>query len=191
MNPFEELLAKLARAEVRFILVGGAAVSMQGYSRNTQDVDILAEASEENARRLIEALATWGEGAARELNVEELAVPQTGALRIFEDFPLDVFTSMRARALGRDLTYQDLVVDALTCESTNGTTVLVASIPRLLDLKAATGRAKDQIDADVLTEILRGTRAKKAADLTTLELGSTTEDNSDQGDWPPSQNEKL
>ena len=190
MNPFEELLAKLVRAEVRFILVGGAAVSMQGYVRNTQDLDILAEASEENARRLIEALATWGEGAARGLDIDELAVPQAGALRIVENFPLDVFTSMRARALGRNLTYEDLAADALACESADGSTVLVASIPRLLDLKAATGRPKDQIDTDVLTEILRGAREKKPADLTALELGPTADGSSDQGDWLASQDEK-
>ena len=65
MNPFEELLEKLARAEVRFVLVGGAAVLMQGHARNTQDLDILVEASEENARRLIKALASWGGGLER------------------------------------------------------------------------------------------------------------------------------
>ena len=184
MNPFEEFLEKLARAEVRFVLVGGAAVLMQGYARNTQGLDILVEASSENARRLIEALTTWGEGAGAGLNIEELAEPQTGALRIIEDFPLDVFTLMRARVLGRDLAYGDLAADALAYELADGSTILVASIARLLDLKAGTGRPKDQIDADALTEISRGMREKKPADLTALELGPTTDVSSEQGDWP-------
>ena len=190
MNPFEKLLEKLVRAEVRFVLVGGAAVLMQGYARNTQDLDILAEASEENARRLLNALATWGEGAARGLNTEELATPQAGALRIVEDFPLDVFTLMRARTLERDFSYIDLVADALPYELAEGLTVLVASIPRLLDLKAATGRPKDQIDIDVLTEIARGLREKMPVDLTGSELDPTTENSSDQGNWPSSQDKK-
>ena len=184
MSPFEELLAKLARAEVRFVVVGGGAVLMQGHARSTQDLDILIEASEENARRLIGALTTWGEGAGAELSVEELSTPQTGAVRVIEDFPVDVFTSMRARTLRRDLTYEHLAVDALTHTLPNGSKVLYASIPRLLDLKAGTGRSKDQIDSQNLVEIDRGLRQKTPADLTPSELGPTTDSSSDQGDWP-------
>ncbi len=130
MNPFEELLAKLTRAEVRFVLVGGVAVLMQGYARNTQDLDVLIEASAENARRLVGALTTWGKGAGAELDIEELSNPEMGAVRIIEDFPLDVFTLMRARALERDLVYEDLAADALAYELPDGTRVLFASIPR-------------------------------------------------------------
>ncbi len=58
MYPFGELLAKLARAEVRYVLVGGGAVLLHGHARVTADLDILVEASEENAERLLRALAT-------------------------------------------------------------------------------------------------------------------------------------
>ena len=190
MNPFVELLERLAHAEVRFILVGGWAVLLQGHSRTTQDVDILIEASEENARRLIGVLAAWGEGAGAELHLEELTAPQTGALRVIEDFPLDVFTLMRARGIGRDLAYEDLTADALVSRLPDGSTVLVASIPRLLELKAGTGRFKDRVDADALEEILRGSRQRSSVDLTALEVGPTAGENSDQGDWalPPKEN---
>ena len=184
MNPFEELLEKLARAEVRFVLVGGGAVLMQGFARNTQDLDILIEASEENALRLIGALETWGAGAGAELSVEELATPQMGALRIIEEFSLDVFTLMRARVAGRDLSYEDVAADALTYELADGSTILFASIPKLLDLKAGTGRPKDQIDADTLTKIWRGLREREPANLTPPELGPKTDESSLQDDWP-------
>ena len=75
MSRFGELLAKLAHAEVRYVLVGGGAVLLHGHVRVTNGLDILVEASEENARRLLGALATWGEGAGAELGVEELATP--------------------------------------------------------------------------------------------------------------------
>ena len=42
MEPsFEKLLVTLARAEVRFIVVGGLAVSLNGYVRLTEDVDFV------------------------------------------------------------------------------------------------------------------------------------------------------
>ena len=36
---FEKLLALLAESGVRFIVVGGVAVAIQGYVRLTEDVD--------------------------------------------------------------------------------------------------------------------------------------------------------
>lgn len=43
MEPsFEKLLVLLAERGVRFILVGGVAVTLQGYVRLTEDVPLLA-----------------------------------------------------------------------------------------------------------------------------------------------------
>lgn len=43
MEPsFEKLLAALADGEIRFLLVGGLAVALNGYVRLTEDVDIFA-----------------------------------------------------------------------------------------------------------------------------------------------------
>ena len=183
MSRFGELLEKLARADVRYVLVGGGAVLLHGHSRVTADLDILIEAAEENARRLLAALATWGEGAGAELSVEELAVPQMGALRVIEGFALDVFTLMRARALRRDIAYADVMRDAHHRVLSNGVTVTYASIDRLLDLKANTGRPKDASDTAILAEIARGQRLRQSVDLATLESAAAAE-SSDQGEWP-------
>lgn len=53
-------------AGVRHLVVGGVAVCLHGYPRAPQDLDIVAEATPENARRLIGALSQWGEGYTRE-----------------------------------------------------------------------------------------------------------------------------
>ena len=53
-TPYEKLLAKLARAEVKFIIVGGVAVALNGFVRTTEDVDILIEASADNVGRLLD-----------------------------------------------------------------------------------------------------------------------------------------
>ena len=44
-TPYEKLLAKLARADVKFIIVRGVAVALNGFVRTTEDIDILVEAS--------------------------------------------------------------------------------------------------------------------------------------------------
>ena len=68
---FEKLLVELARSGVDFAVVGGVAVSMNGFVRATDDVDILAHYSPENLRKLLDCLKHWGEGWARELKVED------------------------------------------------------------------------------------------------------------------------
>lgn len=184
MSRFGELLEKLAHAEVRYLLVGGGAVLLHGHSRTTADLDILVEASQDNARRLLRALAGWGEGAGAELEVEELSIPQLGALRVIEGFTLDIFTLMRARALDANLAFDDLIGDAKRRILSNGVEVCFASIPRLLDLKAKTGRPKDLSDTAVLTEIALGHRPPQSVDLAATGADAGTAASGDQGDWP-------
>ena len=97
-TPYEKLLAKLARADVKFIIVGGVAVALNGFVRATEDVDILIDSSAENVARLLDNLRNFGEGHARELSPADFS-HREGAIRIIEDFPLDVFTVMAARAM--------------------------------------------------------------------------------------------
>ena len=59
---FGNLLVELARAGVDYAAVGGVAVSLNGFVRATDDVDILAHNSPENLRKLLDCLTCWGEG---------------------------------------------------------------------------------------------------------------------------------
>ena len=108
-----------------------------------------------------------------------------GALRVVEDFSLDVFTVMRARRQGREVVYADLAADAASTVLSDGVKVAYASIARLVELKTGTGRAKDALDVEVLTEIARGQRAREAVDLGALESGGTDMSGElGQGEWP-------
>ena len=146
-SQFEGLLVGLARAGVEFAVVGGLAVILNGYARLTQDVDILVEDSPANIRRLLAHLGTWGEGWARELRPEEFA-PQEGAIRISEDFDLDVFTRMRGHSLA------DFAPRLRTFE-TQGVHIRYLSPADLVDLKKTSWRDKDRLDVLALGEILR------------------------------------
>jgi predicted nucleotidyltransferase len=56
MTDFDALLSALAKHQVEFILVGGAAAIAHGSARLTQDVDIVYKRSVANLDRLVEAL---------------------------------------------------------------------------------------------------------------------------------------
>ncbi|MFN2604528.1 MAG: DUF6036 family nucleotidyltransferase, partial [Gemmatimonadaceae bacterium] len=85
--------------EVRFIIIGGIAVMLNGFARTTIDVDILVENSPDNIARLLRSLARFGEGHARQLSIADFADAE-GAVRIIEEFPLDVFTLLQGKRYG-------------------------------------------------------------------------------------------
>lgn len=45
MNPYAEIFSVFQEAKIKYLLVGGVAVNLYGYSRFTGDIDILAEES--------------------------------------------------------------------------------------------------------------------------------------------------
>lgn len=147
MNAFERLLADLNEAGVEFVLVGGLAVALCGHIRATEDVDILIHTEGGNVARLLSGLETFGEGVARELRVEDFTLEE-GAIRIVEDFPLDVFTQMSGYA------YEDLL--PYTEQHTVGdATIRHLNIEGLLMLKSDSLRPKDQLDVQALQAIQR------------------------------------
>lgn len=149
MEPsFEKLLAALADGEVRFLLVGGLAVTLNGYVRLTETVDILLDVEEENVRRLIAVLAEFGEGHGGEMQPGDIT-PEPGAVRIVEETQncqLDIFSVMSG------LTYGDLIDEAEQTEVA-GRTVRFASRAQLIRFKSDSVREKDRIDVIALKQL--------------------------------------
>ena len=141
-TPYEKLLAKLVRAEVKFMIVGGVAVALNGFVRTTEDIDILIEASAENITRLLDELGNFGEGHARELSPADFSDSE-GAIRIIEDFPLDVFTMMRGKR------YADLVGSTKTTRI-DDVEVRYLNSEALIALKSDSQRDQDRIDVSAL-----------------------------------------
>jgi hypothetical protein len=79
--------------------VGGRAVCLNGFVRTTDDVDILIDNSFDNVTRLSRVLADFGEGLGKDLTTSDLT-NEAGAVRIQEDFILDIFVQMHGKILG-------------------------------------------------------------------------------------------
>lgn len=61
MNPdFTDLLKAFVAADVRFLVVGAYALALYGRPRATGDLDVWVDATPGNARRIIEALRSFG-----------------------------------------------------------------------------------------------------------------------------------
>lgn len=149
MEPtFEKLLVLLSDGGVEFILVGGVAVSLHGYVRLTEDVDILIDRNPENVARLIDTLSNFGEGFARELSPEDFN-DEEGAIRIVEESEMsqiDVFTRMAG------LVFHDLAEDSDEL-NLDGRTIRYASKASLIRLKEGSVREKDRLDVSALRQL--------------------------------------
>jgi hypothetical protein len=61
MNPdFVDLLRAFIAADARFPIVGAYALALHGRPRGTGDLDVWAEATPDNASRVMHALAAFG-----------------------------------------------------------------------------------------------------------------------------------
>jgi hypothetical protein len=146
-SQFEKLLVELARSSVDFAVVGGIAVSLNGYIRATDDADILVQDSPDNLRKLLACLSRWGEGWARELTLEDF-VPQEGSIRVMEEFDLDIFTRMRGRSL-------DDFRPRLRFLNSHEVQIPFICPSDLVYLKENSWREKDKLDVAAMRELMK------------------------------------
>ena len=57
---FMDFIASLNQCDVKYMIIGGYAVILHGYSRTTGDLDIWVEKKEENYRKLENAFKKFG-----------------------------------------------------------------------------------------------------------------------------------
>jgi len=155
MEPsFEKFLVKLLSDEVRFIVVGGLAVTLNGYVRLTEDVDILIDLAPDNVGNLIRSLSGFGEGYGGQLTPQDLG-PEPGAVRIIEEtesLQVDIFGCLSG------MTYSDLELSTES-SSLRGIPFRYASKTQLIAIKSSSVREKDQIDVNALRQLIVNPRA--------------------------------
>lgn len=151
MNTFEKLLADLVAARVEFVTVGAMACVFNGFIRATIDVDILVKRTPKNIARLLAFLAGVGEGAAKELSWDDFT-DEPGAIRIIEDFPIDLFVRMGG------LAYEDVMASAKYHKTTAAegcVRIPYADAETMVRIKSSSLREHDKLDVLVLQQIIR------------------------------------
>ena len=57
---FIDFLSLCNKHEVKYLVVGGYAVSIHGYPRYTKDLDVCIESSEDNAMKMVDVIDAFG-----------------------------------------------------------------------------------------------------------------------------------
>jgi len=158
---YEQLFARLAQANVRYVVVGGVAVVLHGYLRATADLDLVIDLEETNARRAMTALERAGLEPLAPVRAAEFADAATRR-RWIDTKNLRVFSlrDPHEPLLTVDVFAEDpLPFEELWTRSAivrlGGCDVRIASIADLLVMKRAAARPQDAIDIEHLERIAK------------------------------------
>jgi len=137
------LCRALNRERVRYILIGGFAVILQGLLRTTKDIDLLVDPSEENVRALKRALSALPDNAVALIEDDE--IEKYGVVRIADEFVVDLM----GKACG--ISYQEALSAGVDRRRIEDVEVPVASKETLI-LTKATSRDGDRMDIGFLRD---------------------------------------
>ncbi len=99
-SDFKDLLQCLNESNVRYLVIGGYAVSIHAEPRYTKDLDLWVEASKTNASRLIKALDSFG---APTNSIVEADFAKPGTLFIFGIEPnrVDILNQIKGASFAK------------------------------------------------------------------------------------------
>jgi hypothetical protein len=150
----ERLVSTLARHRVDYVLIGGVAIQAYGHVRTTQDLDVIAAWTPENADRLASALRELGAGLrgvdAHLLGIDpgnpkHLYVYEGGNFLLSTPHgDLDVFAV--EQTAGAPASYEELRERAVPVEVL-GTRLRVAHPEDLIRMKLAASQFRDRPEA--------------------------------------------
>ena len=134
---------------VKYIMVGGVAVNLHGFSRMTKDIDIWINDTNENRGKLGLAFAQFG---YEDLNLEEFQfIPGWTDFHIGPGLKLDVLIKM----VGLEGYSFAECLEVASIAEIEGVLIPFLQINQLIANKKAVNRSKDQVDVIELENIIR------------------------------------
>jgi hypothetical protein len=164
----EAIVRALDGAGVRFIVVGGLAVALHGYSRATYDLDLVVRLEPRNIEAAFGALARLGyrplvpvtAGQFADATVRQRWIDEKGmqVLNFHSDqhreTNVDVFVT-------EPFDFEKEYARACLQELVPGSPLRVAALETMIAMKRAAGRGKDLADVDELMRIKAALDGKK------------------------------
>ena len=139
---FLDFLRLCNEREVKYLVIGGYAVSIHGYVRYTKDIDVAIELSEKNAMRISLVIQEFGLGSLGLTNEDFLRknfITQLGHEPVRIDILNDVSGVSFAQAWKnrKEVEYYGVRINFI-------------GLKELLILKKLAGRSQDKVDVEKL-----------------------------------------
>jgi hypothetical protein len=155
---YEGILREFQRQKVKYIIVGGIAVNLLGWLRNTADMDILLEMSDENLAKAVKILKNKGYRVKQPVDPMGIADKKTR-----EDWIKNKHMKAFNFYKEDELKEVDIIIDTpVPYEKAKKNIVFmraediklpVISIDDLIKMKKSTGRIVDKLDIEQLKKI--------------------------------------
>jgi hypothetical protein len=139
------LCRELNKHQARYIVIEGMAIISAGFTRATEDIELLVDAAPENQERLRAALLSLPDQAVRDVAPDDLG--KYAVVRVADEFVIDLMKSAGGMQY-------DQARPLVEMKNVDGVEIPFASAELLWKLKQ-TGRAKDALDLLFLKELLR------------------------------------
>ncbi|QXD13815.1 nucleotidyltransferase [Rhodocaloribacter litoris] len=143
LNPdYRDILSAFSDEKVEFLLVGAYALAVHGRPRATGDIDLWIRRSEENARKVLRALTTFGAPISG-LSEADLTAPDMVFQIGVAPRRIDILTTISGVEF-------DEAWEAREEVEIEGLRIPVISRQHLIQNKRSVGRLKDAADAEWL-----------------------------------------
>ncbi len=142
-SKFLELMHEFEINNVDYILIGGMAINIHGFARNTEDIDLFINPIEKNVNNLrIAMINVFQDDDIHEITGEELGKYAVIRYGTEDDFYIDIISRIGEKFSFNDLQYEEKIIE--------GIRIKVADIKTLYKLKENTYREIDQLDIKFL-----------------------------------------
>ena len=156
---FRKIITELEKRKIRYLIIGGVAVNLHGYSRVTKDLDLMISFEEENVNKFIELINDLGYAPKVPVEIKELADPEKREhwkkeknMQVFSvrnpDDEFEYIDVMIQDHIDFEKAYKDRKILA-----DDKISVSVVSIDDLINLKELAGRGRDLLDLKILKKL--------------------------------------
>lgn len=143
-----DIWRQLHLSQVKYLTIGGFAVNIYGFNRNTGDIDIFIEDSVENRKNLRKALKDTGIGDFKQIEYLQF-VPGWTDFSLDFGMRLDIMTEVK----GLENIPFDELWKLATVVMIEETPVFFLDYNNLIASKKAVNRPKDQLDIEELEKL--------------------------------------
>ena len=138
----------LHQQDVKYIMVGGFATNLHGFSRTTQDLDLWIKDTKENRKKFREVLKQLDIGDFEALETTDL-IPGWSSILLNSGIELDIMTSLA----GFPSEKFDACYEISPTAEIHAVPVKFLHINELIEAKKKSARPKDLIDVIELEKI--------------------------------------